>query len=67
MVFELYIPKITSANLCKSIDDIINYCTFFCPFESRKSGKEGEILQKLQYLENEESFLDEIENIFHSF
>ena len=29
------IPKITSANLCMSVDDIINYSTSICPFESR--------------------------------
>ena len=32
-----------------------------------ESGKEGKKLQKFEYLENENSFLDEIENIFHSF
>ena len=60
------IPKITSANLCKPIHDI-NYSTSICPFESGKCGKEGKKLQKLEYLENEKSFLDEIKNIFHSF
>ena len=50
------------ANSC-----IINYSTSICPFESGKCGKEEENLQKLEYLENEESFLDEIKNIFHSF
>ena len=30
--------------------------------------KEGKTeIQKFEYLENEKSFLDEIENIFHSF
>ena len=30
--------------------------------------KEGKTeIQKLEYLENEKSFLDEIKNIFHSF
>ena len=38
-----------------------------CRFESGKCGKEGEKLQKIEYLENEKSFLDEIKNIFHSF
>ena len=37
------------------------------PFESGKSGKEKEKIQKFEYLENEKSFLDEIKNIFHSF
>ena len=31
---------------------------FFCPFESGKCGKEGKKLQKIEYLENEKSFLD---------
>ena len=33
------IPKITTANLCKPIHDIINYSTSICPFESGKCGK----------------------------
>ena len=37
------------------------------PFESEKCGMEGKKSQKLEYLENEKSFLDEMENIFHSF
>ena len=35
------ISKITSANLCKPIHDIINYFTYICPFVSGKCGKEG--------------------------
>ena len=61
------ILKITSANLCKAIYDIINYSTFICPFESGKCGKEGKKLQKFEHLEKENSFLDEIKNIFLSF
>ena len=57
----------TSANSCKPILDIINYSTSICPFISGKYGKEGEKLQKFEYLENEKSFLDEIKNTFHSF
>ena len=49
----LVIPKITSPNLCKPIHDIIYYSTSICLFESRKCGKEGKKLQKLEYLENE--------------
>ena len=56
--------KITSANLCKPIYDIINYSTFICPFESEKFGKEGKIIQKFEYLENKKSFLDEIKKTF---
>ena len=44
----------------------INYSTSICLFESGKSGKEEEKIQKFEYLENEKSFLDEIK-IFHSF
>ena len=46
---------------------IINYSTSICFFESGKSGKEEEKIQKFEYLENEKSFLDEIKNISHSF
>ena len=49
------------------MNDIIIYSTSICPFESEISGKEGEKIQKFEYLENENSFLDEIKNIFHSF
>ena len=40
--------------------DVINYATSISPFESGKSGKEQEKIQKFEYLENENSFLDEI-------
>ena len=59
--------KITSANLCKPIYDVINYSTSICPFEFGMCRKERKKLQKLEYLENEKSFLDEIKNIFHGF
>ena len=39
----------------------------FCPFESGKCRKEEKKLQKIEYLEDEKSFLDEIKSIFHSF
>ena len=61
------IPKTTSANLCKTIHDIINYSASIWPFEFGKCGKEGKKVEKFEYLENEKSFLDEIKNIFHSF
>ena len=67
MKYKVVIPKITSANLCKPIHDIINYSTSMSPFESGNCGKEGKKLQKLECLKNEKSFLDEIKNIFHSF
>ena len=47
--------------------DITNYFTSFCPFESGKSGKEEEKIQKFEYLENEKSFLDEIKKHFSQF
>ena len=49
------------------VHDIVNYSTSICPFESGKYGKEGENLLNFEYPENEKSFLDEIENIFHNF
>ena len=52
------IPKITTANLCKSVHDIINYSTFICLFESGKRGNEGVKLQKFEYLKNKKNFLD---------
>ena len=50
----------TSANLCKPVYDI-NYSTVICPFESGKRGK------TIEYLYNENSFLDEIKAVFLSF
>ena len=35
-----------------------------CPFESGNCGKEWKKLQKLEYLKNEKSFLDEIKKHF---
>ena len=60
------IGKITSANLCKSVHGIINSSTFTSPFESRNGVKEGQKLQRFEYLENEKSFLDEIKGIFQT-
>ena len=51
------IVEVLSANLCKSVHDTINYSTSICPFESEKYGKEGKRLQKIEYVENEKSFL----------
>ena len=47
--------------------DIINYATSISPFESGKSGKEQEKIQKFEDLENGKSFLDETKNILHIF
>ena len=51
-------------NLNLQIYATINYSTSICSFESGKCGKKEEKLQKLEYLENKKSFLDEINNIF---
>ena len=61
------ISKLTPPNLCKPVHGIINYLTSICSFEYGKCGKEEEKLQKFEYLENEESFSDQLKNIFHSF
>ena len=61
------IPKITSANLCKSINDIINYSTSMGHFWIWKLLRGREKITKFEYLGNEKSFLDEIKDIFHSF
>ena len=45
----------------------MNYSTSICPFESGNCGKEGNKLQKFEYLDNEKSFLDEIKKVFDSF
>ena len=61
------ILKIKSANLCKTIYEVINYFTSICPFESGRGGEERKKLQKFEYLESEKSFLAEIKIIFHIF
>ena len=67
MKCKAVIPKITSANLCESSHDIINYSISIWPFESGNCGKEGKKSQKSEYLENEKSISDEIKIVFHSF
>ena len=49
------------------MDGIINYATSISLFQSGKSGKEQEKIQKFGYLENEKSFLDEIKTFFTVF
>ena len=61
------ILKITSENLFKSNNDIINCSTSICPFESGKCGKVGKKSQKFEYLEHKKSFLDEIKKHFSQF
>ena len=41
-----------------------NYSTSIWPFEFGKCGKEVKKLQKIEYLKNEKSFLDEIKKHF---
>ena len=57
------IQKITPANLCKPIHNIINYSISIRSSEPAKCVKEEEKLQKLEYLENEKSFLDQIKSV----
>ena len=66
VVFELF-QKLHLQIYASQMHDIINYSISICPLESGKCGKEGKKLQKIEYLENEKSFVDEIKNIFHSF
>ena len=44
-----------------------NYSTFICPSKSGKRRKEGKKLQKIEFLKNEKSFLNEIKSIFRGF
>ena len=62
MLFQNYIYKFMQANSW-------HYKLFFFHllFGSGKCVKEGKKLQKLEYLENEKGFLNEIKSIFHSF
>ena len=60
------IPKIILSNFWKLIHGIINYSISICPFVSGECGKEGEKLQKIEYLKNKNSFLDKIKNTFHT-
>ena len=61
------IPKITSANLCKPINDIINYSISIFSLKSGNCGKERKKLQSFEYLEKEKSFFDKIKNNFYNF
>ena len=48
--------KITSANLCKPIYDIINYSTSICPFVSGQCGKEGKNYKNLDISRKKRAF-----------
>ena len=56
--------KITSANSCKPIHDIIKYSTSIYPFESEKCAKKGKKIQNIENVKIEKSFLDEIKAVF---
>ena len=43
----LIVSKVTSANLCQPIRDIINYSTSICTFESGEFRKEGKTYKNL--------------------
>ena len=47
--FLTYSKKITPANLCKPIHDIINCFSSICPLKSGKCRKQG---GKFEYLDN---------------
>ena len=47
IIIEIFVPKIASANLCKSIHDIINYFISICHFEFRKCEEEGKKITKI--------------------
>ena len=57
-VFEsyIYITKITSANLCKSFNDIINYLTSIFPFNLESVEKKGKNHTNLNILGTKRSF-----------
>ena len=64
-VFELF----QKLHLLIYASQLMTYKLFHscCPFEFEKCGKERKKLQKFEYLENEESFLDEIKTFFMVF
>ena len=64
LIYFSVILKIKSSNLCKPIHGIINYSTSICLFRYRNCGKEGNKLQKFDYLEDKKSFLDETKTCF---
>ena len=56
-----------SSNLCKPIQNMLNYSTSICTFESAKFGKEQKKIKKLDYLENEYFFSGETKTYFMVF
>ena len=43
------------------------YFSFIWPYASGNCGKEGKKLQKIEYLENQKRFSNEMKSIFHNF
>ena len=59
--------KITFANLYKSIHKVIITPVSSDPLNLEIVERKEKKLQKIEYLENEKSFLDEIKTITHNF
>ena len=47
IIWPILMMQILSANLCKSIHDIVNYSISICPLESGKCGKEAKKITKI--------------------
>ena len=50
------IPKIASANLCKSVDDTINYSTSICPFDLETVERKGKNCKNLNIVGTKRDF-----------
>ena len=50
------LQKVTPANLCKPVHDIINYSTCICSFESGKCGKKGKKCKTLNISRTKRAF-----------
>ena len=61
------IPKITFVNLYKTIQDIITIPVLFEPLNLKTLERNEKKLQKIEYLEDQKSFQDKINIIFHNF
>ena len=60
------IAEITFTNLYEPIHDVIIISVLYNPLNDKMWKGKGKI-QNIEYLENEQSFLDEIKTIFHNF
>ena len=61
------IPKITFANLYKTIQDIITIPVLFEPLSLKTVERNEKNLQKFEYLEDQKSFQNKINIIFLNF